>query len=153
MTEPNPNPLNVRLTVSKSLTRQIRGKGKDSDWDKIIATLETDKPPGIDAGEALAQLSATLDAFLSQVKTSTPEPLLPQAETSQSPTTTIYLALLDPLWKPNSKGGAWIFSDKAPELKRLLEQSPKHTVEIDGQIYKLSGDNLQFVNRWGSRKP
>ncbi len=41
---------------------------------------------------------------------------------------------------------------KARELNRLLEQSPKHTVEIEGRTYKLSGDTSQFINRWGSKK-
>jgi hypothetical protein len=144
------NPLGVRLTLSKSVTRKV-GRGKD-DWDKTIVTVESDKPSGLDVVQALASLSESLDSFLSQVKTPSPERLPQQPETSQSPTL-IDVAPLDPLWKSNSKGGAWIFSEKAPELKRLLEQSPKHTVEINGQIYKLSGDNLQFVNRWGSRKP
>lgn len=149
MTDPNrsgDNPLGIRLSLSKSVTT---GTGKDN-WKKTIVTVETDKPPGIDTVEALNQLSATLDSFLSgppRAATIEDKPTPKLASTSPSIDLTPYEAL----WKSNSKG-SWIFSDKAPELKNLLAGSPKHTVEIQGQTYKLSGNMDQFINRYGSKK-
>jgi len=145
------NGLNIRLSLARTLTVQINKHGKDSDWSKTEASVEWDLPSGLTVEQALADMGETLDTYLANL--STPQPLSVQPEKPQAPTPSIDLAPLDPLWKSNSKGAYWIFSDKAPELKRLLEASPKQSVEINGQIYKLSGDNLQFVNRWGSRKP
>ena len=156
MTDPQQtptNPLGVRLYLSKSMTRKV-GKEKE-DWDKVIASIETDKPPGLDAVQALAQLSESLDTFLRNVKLSSQELSTLQPEKPQAPTLAgpaIDLSALDPLWKPNSKGGHWVFSDKAPALKAALLAAPKNTLEIDGRTYKLSGDTQQFVTRWGSKK-
>jgi hypothetical protein len=138
------NPLNVRLILSKSRTT-----GTKDSWTKTIATIESDKPAGVDALEALNQLSANLDAYLSP-RAAEQKPTL-EAEKPGSTSPPLDLSPYDQLWKSNSKG-SWIFSDKAPDLKALLAGSPKKTVEIQGQTYKLSGDSDQFINRYGSRK-
>lgn len=50
-------------------------------------------------------------------------------------------------WTPfKNRKGAWIFSDKVPDLKKaLLEQG---SIEIESFRYRLSGDKDKFIVRF-----
>ena len=50
-------------------------------------------------------------------------------------------------WTPfTNSNGAWIFSDKVPELKKALMN--QGAVEIGPFRYKLSGDQNKFIARF-----
>ena len=147
------NPLAVRLTLSKSITRQVQGKGDDTDWEKIIATIEADKPEGVDALEGLRQLDVVLTAYLATVTGSAPTAQQPQEKTVEKPPeppkTKLDLTAFNDA-KVNSKGGRWLFADKIPELANKVQQAG-NTLDVEGGRLTLSKDG-KFLTLWGAKK-
>ncbi len=134
-----PNPLNIRLAVSRSVTKK-----QENDYAKTIATVESDLPTGLDALQALEQLDKTLAVFLSDREGS---------RSSEQPEPSIDASELEKLlWTPMNKNpnGAWIYSD-ASDAKALvaeLAKADKKMLTIGAYTYRLSGEDDRFVNRW-----
>ncbi len=130
----NASGLNVRLNLSRAITRK-----QGDDYEKTIAGIESDLPPGIDVLEGLDRLARTLEAHLSSQKPSgEPKPSLDPAQVEG-------LA-----WTPYREGhtAGWVFTDKAPKpLVELLEKGP---VTLGRFSYKYSGPEEKprlFVSR------
>jgi hypothetical protein len=150
MTDPQQNPLGVRLSLSKSITRS-----SGEDWTKTIATIESEKPQGVDSLEGLRQLDATLTAFLAgdnaQAKPQTekqPEEKPPEKPT-EAPKPRLDLTPFNEA-KTNSKGGKWLFADKIPELAEKV-RAAGYKLDTEGGNLSLSKDG-KFLTLWGAKK-
>jgi hypothetical protein len=158
MTDPQTpsNPLGVRLSLSKSVTRKT-GEGKGEGYDKTIATIESDKPQGVDALEGLRQLDATLSAFLAGDKVQLqpqpnpqPKPAEKAPEKPVEPTKPrLDLSAFNEA-KTNSKGGKWLFADKIPELAEKV-RAAGYKLDTEGGSLSLSKDG-KFLTLWGAKK-
>src|SRR3989442_1230547 len=102
------NPLAIRLSLSKSVTRKMPN---GEDWEKTVATIETDKPEGVDALEGLKQLDQALAAYLATVTgsgpTAQPQEKLPEKPLEPSKIKLDLTAFNEA--RVNSKGGRWLF--------------------------------------------
>lgn len=136
--------------------------------------VEKSRPQGVTVEEAFALIEGTIDQALNRAREKTRPSLATQPSTPVTPppppvaqpssqfsaqTSPQTQFVLDPSlidkaqWTPHSTGrGEWVLAEKIPELRDFLARADKKTEVLGGHRYKLWGDEVQRISRWGKAK-